>query len=41
MGKNPPANAGDSFDRWSGKMVHSAEQLSPGATAAETPVPRA
>ena len=31
MDKNPPASVGDSFDPWSGKILHAAEQLSPGA----------
>ena len=34
--KNPPCNARDTgFDRWSGKIPHAAEQLSPGATTTE------
>ena len=32
MVKNPPANAGDMFEPWSGKIPHAAEQLSPCAT---------
>ena len=37
MVENPPANAGDmgSFDPWSGKIPHAAEQLSLCATTAE------
>ena len=27
--KNPPANARDVFDPWSGKIPHAVEQLSP------------
>ena len=33
--KNPPANAGDGFNPWSGKIPHAAEQLSPCATTTE------
>ena len=33
--KNPPANAGDRFEPWSGKIPHAAEQLSPCATTTE------
>ena len=37
MGRNPPANAGDtkSVDPWSGKIVLAAEHLSPCARTAE------
>ena len=33
--ENPPANAGDGFEPWSGKIPHAAERLGPGATVAE------
>ena len=33
--KNPPANAGDVFKPWSGKIPHATEQLSPCATSTE------
>ena len=35
--ENPPVNAGDtgSFEPWSGKIPHAAEQLSPCATTTE------
>ena len=33
--KNPPANAGDSFDPWSRKIPHITEQLSPWITPTE------
>ena len=39
--KNPPANAGDRFEPWSGKIPHAAEQLSPPATNTEAHAPRA
>ena len=33
--KNPPANAEDGFNPWSGKIPHATEQLSPWATTTE------
>ena len=37
MAKSPPANAGgQGFEPWSGRIPHSAEQLSPCATTAES-----
>ena len=33
--KNPPANAGDGFELWSGHISHAAEQQSPCAPATE------
>ena len=39
--KNLPANAGDRFDPWSGKIPHAAEQLSLWPTATEADLPRA
>ena len=32
----PPANAGDRFDPWPGKIPHAVEKLSLDATAAES-----
>ena len=51
MVRNLPANEGDGFDPWSGKIPHTTEQQilcattfefvlwSPGATTTEAPVP--
>ena len=33
--ENPPANAGDGFEPWSGKIPHAAEQLSLCTTTTE------
>ena len=33
---NLPANAGDKFSSWSGKIPHAAEQVSPCATSIES-----
>ena len=33
--ENLPANAGDTFEPWSGKIPHAAEQLGPWATITE------
>ena len=34
---NPPANAGDWFRLWSGKIPHAGEQVTLRATATESP----
>ena len=36
MVKIPPANAGDRFHPWPGKIPHAVENLSLGATATES-----
>ena len=36
--KNPPANAGDEFEPWSGKIPHATEKLSPCATTTQNKI---
>ena len=41
MVKSPPADEGDRFSPWSGKMLHATEQLSPRATTTKACMPEA